>query len=167
MAAIMRTSFMLITAAVCLSFTPALAQRGPLQPPLIKEGVTEKISDHVYVIPDGSVPIVPNIGIIVGTKGTLVVDTGLGARNGQTIMREVGKVTKGGDLYLAVTHIHPEHDLGARLPGNTKMMRSRDQEAEIDESVLRRRNDSRVLARHAELLKGAEFRKPINSSTKS
>jgi glyoxylase-like metal-dependent hydrolase (beta-lactamase superfamily II) len=84
-----------------------------LQPPLIKEGVTEKVSEHVYAIPDGSVPLVPNVGIIVGSKGTLVVDTGLGARNGEAIMREVAKVRKGGDLYLAVTHFHPEHDLGA------------------------------------------------------
>ena len=41
-----------------------VAQRGPQQPPMVKEGVTEKISDHVYVIPDGNVGLVPNIAII-------------------------------------------------------------------------------------------------------
>ena len=131
----MRTSSIaVLIIAACVVVTPVLAQRGPLQPPLIKEGVTEKVSEHVYAIPDGSVPLVPNVGIIVGTKGTLVVDTGLGARNGEAIMREVAKVRKGGDLYLAVTHFHPEPDLGAGgFPASTKMIRSRDQQSDIDE----------------------------------
>jgi glyoxylase-like metal-dependent hydrolase (beta-lactamase superfamily II) len=162
MAAIMRTSSIaILVISTGLVVTPALAQRGPLQPPLIKEGVTEKVSEHVYAIPDGSVPLVPNVGIIVGSKGTLVVDTGLGVRNGEAIMREVAKVRKGGDLYLAVTHFHPEHDLGAGgFPANTKMLRSRDQQADIDEFGL---ETSKRFASFspdtAELLKGAEFRK--------
>jgi glyoxylase-like metal-dependent hydrolase (beta-lactamase superfamily II) len=157
----MRTSFILITAAVCLSFTPASAQRGPLQPPLIKEGATEKISEHVYVIPDGSLPVVPNVGIIVGSKGAFVVDTGLGARNGQTITREVAKVSKGGELYLAVTHFHPEHDLGAGgFPATAKMLRSRDQQADIDEFGLETaKRFAGFSPDTAELLKGAEYRK--------
>ena len=73
MAAIMRTSFMATVSAILVSASVLPAQRGPLQPPLIKEGVTEKVSEHVYAIPDGSVPLVPNIGIVVGSKGTLVV----------------------------------------------------------------------------------------------
>jgi hypothetical protein len=28
----------------------------------------------VYVIPDGSVPLVPNVGIVVGRRATLVID---------------------------------------------------------------------------------------------
>ena len=158
----MRTSSIaILIIGTGLVVTPVLAQRGPLQPPLIKEGVTEKVSEHVYAIPDGSVPLVPNVGIIVGSKGTLVVDTGLGARNGEAIMREVAKVSKGGDLYLAVTHFHPEHDLGAGgFPANTKMVRSRDQQADIDEFGL---ETSKRFASFspdtAELLKGAEFRK--------
>ena len=35
-------------------------------PPLVKENATVKLSDHVYVIPDGNVGGVPNVGIIVG-----------------------------------------------------------------------------------------------------
>jgi glyoxylase-like metal-dependent hydrolase (beta-lactamase superfamily II) len=161
MATIMRTSSTAVLIIVTGLVVTPLAQRGPLQPPLIKEGVTEKVSEHVYAIPDGSVPLVPNIGIIVGSKGTLVVDTGLGARNGEAIMREVGKVRKSGDLYLAVTHFHPEHDLGAGgFPANTKMVRSRDQQADIDEFGL---ETSKRFASFspdtAELLKGAEVRK--------
>ncbi len=163
----MRTSSTLISvvagAAIAsgLLFVPISAQRGPLQPPLIKEGVTEKISDHVYVIPDGNVPIVPNVGIIVGSKGAFVVDTGLGARNGEAIVREVAKVSKGGELYLAATHFHPEHDLGAGgFPPATKMLRSRDQQADIDEFGLQTAKQFAGFSPlTAELLQGAEFRK--------
>ena len=87
----------LILAAVAVTSSVAtLAQRAggaPAAPPLVRENVTEKISDHVFVIPDNSVSMVPNIGIIVGSRGTLVVDTGLGARNGQTVVREMQKVS--------------------------------------------------------------------------
>ena len=48
------------------------------QPPLVKADVTKKVTDHVWVISDGNVPMVPNVGIVVGSRATLVVDTGLG-----------------------------------------------------------------------------------------
>ena len=61
--------------------------------PVVREGVTEKISPHVHVIPDASVPLVPNVGIIVGTRGVFVIDTGLGKKNGEAVMREVMKLS--------------------------------------------------------------------------
>src|SRR5579863_4128559 len=54
-------------------------------PPLVQENKTIKVSEHVYVIPDGRVNLVPNIGIIVGNRATLIVDAGMGPRNGQTV----------------------------------------------------------------------------------
>lgn len=137
------------------------AQRGTLPPPMIKEGVTQKIAEHVYVIPDFDVVLVPNVAIIVGTRGTLVVDTGMGTRNGQAVMREVEKVNKGSELYLVATHIHPEHDLGAGgFPARTKMLRSKEQEADIRETGL---STAKIFASFSpaigELLQGAEFRK--------
>ena len=146
----------------CCSFITSLsAQRGPQVPPMVKEGATEKISDHVFVIPDGSVPLVPNIAIIVGSRTTFVVDTGLGARNGEIVLREVAKVSKNRDLALATTHFHPEHDLGAHaFPPSTKMYRSRDQQADIDESGLdTAKRFASFSPLTAELLQGAEFRK--------
>ena len=139
----------------------ARAQRGPLPPPMIKEGVTQKIAEHVYVIPDFDTVLVPNVAIVVGAKGALVVDTGLGARNGQIVMREVDRVSKGSELYLATTHIHPEHDLGAGgFPPRTKMLRSKEQEVDIKETGLA---TAKIFAGfsplNAELLQGAEFRK--------
>ena len=149
----------LVTAGLLIA--TADAQRGPATPPLIREGVTEKVSDHVHVIPDASVQMVPNVGIIVGSRATLVIDTGLGARNGQAIMREVGKVSRNAELYLATTHFHPEHDLGAQgFPAHTKMLRSRDQQSDVDElgaETLKR--FSSMSAFNADLLQGAEYRK--------
>lgn len=140
------------------------AQRGggaPAAPPLVRENATEKISEHVYVIPDNNVGMVPNIGIIVGSRGTFVVDTGLGTRNGQTVSRELQKVSKTPELYLGTTHFHPEHDLGANgFPPHTKMVRSQDQQKEIAEQGLATAERFRGFSPlNAELLQGAEFRK--------
>ena len=143
---------------------PVMAQQGPAapaQPPLVKENATKRVSDHVYAIPDDSVPLVPNVGIIVGTRATLVVDTGLGRRNGETILREVAKVSKNPELYLVTTHVHPEHDLGAQaFPAHTKMIRSEDQQRDIAEFGLQ--TAKQFAGRSpltAELLQGADFRK--------
>lgn len=128
--------------------------------PVVREGVTEKVSEHVHVIPDASVPLVPNVGIIVGTRGTFVVDTGLGFRNGEAVVRETGKVSQNKELYLGTTHFHPEHDLGAAaFPPETKMLRSTDQQKDIAEFGLQlAKQFSQRSPFIADLLKGAEFR---------
>lgn len=159
----LKHSAAVVMSCACLVLlTQAPSAQTPARPdPLVKEGVTEKISEHVYVIPDGNVPLVPNVGIIVGTRGILVVDTGLGARNAQTILREVAKVSKMQDLYLATTHVHPEHDLGAAaFPANTKMIRSRSQQEEIAASGLETAQRFAGMSPiNAQLLEGAQFRK--------
>src|SRR5262245_14648145 len=110
----------IFTVAVLLFFFQQAAQP-PL--PLIREGATVKVSEHVYVIPDGNVGAVPNVGIIVGSKATLVIDTGLGPRNGQTVLREVQKVSKNADLYVMATHFHAEHILGESVfPASAKVI---------------------------------------------
>lgn len=129
--------------------------------PLVRQGATTKVSPHVFVIPDDDVPLVANIGIIVGTRGTLVIDTGLGPRNGETVAREAAKLGQGPELYLAVTHVHPEHDLGAQaFPAQTKMIRSRGEDEDIKEFGLQLAETfaSQSPVR-AELLKGATYRK--------
>ena len=167
MGILIRVVCVAVAAGAVTAGSAARAQRGqPLPPPMIKEGVTQKIADHVYVIPDFDVVLVPNVTIVVGTRGALVVDTGLGARNGQVVMREVDKVSRqtGGtvpELYLVATHIHPEHDLGAGgFPARTKMLRSKEQEADIAETGL---STAKIFANFSplagELLQGAEFRK--------
>ena len=102
-------------------------------PPLVQENKTIKVSDHVYMIPDGRVNLVPNIGIIVGTRATLVVDAGMGPRNGQTVLRELAKVNKNTDLYFTTTHFHPEHMTGVQaFPANTIVIRPEVQQEEVD-----------------------------------
>ena len=102
-------------------------------PPLVQENKTIKVSEHVYVIPDGRVNLVPNIGIIVGSRATLIVDAGMGPRNGQTVMRELAKVNKNTDLYFTTTHFHPEHMTGVQaFPPNTIVIRPEAQQEEVD-----------------------------------
>jgi glyoxylase-like metal-dependent hydrolase (beta-lactamase superfamily II) len=149
------TVFAFAIAAVSLS-AQAPAQRDPI----VREGVTEKIADHTWVIPDGNVVLVPNVGIVVGSRGMLVIDTGMGVRNGATVLEEARKIRPEGTLYLATTHIHPEHDLGAgAFPRETIFIRSEDQEKEIAETGLTTANlfagRSPVMA---DLLKDAKFR---------
>jgi glyoxylase-like metal-dependent hydrolase (beta-lactamase superfamily II) len=102
--------------------------------PVVKEGTTVRISNHVYLIPDEKAAMVPNVGIIVGTKGTLVVDPGMGARSGQVVLREVQKLGKGGDLYIVNTHFHPEHTTGeVAFPAGAKILRAAAQQQDVDE----------------------------------
>jgi glyoxylase-like metal-dependent hydrolase (beta-lactamase superfamily II) len=157
----MQKSFALAVLIISVIVATAVsAQRGGGAPPLVRENATEKISEHVYVIPDNNVGMVPNVGIIVGTRGTLVVDTGLGPRNGQAIVREMQKVSKTPELYLATTHVHPEHDLGAGgFPAHTKMIRSQAQVKEIADSGLEMaKRFSGFSPLNAELLKDVQFR---------
>lgn len=156
----------LIAALIAIALTSgALLAQAPngLTPvlPLVREGDTQKISDHVYVIPDHSVQLVPNVGIIVGERGKLVIDTGLGPRNGKTVYNEAQKINDSGSLWLATTHIHPEHDLGASaFPSDTVMIRSEDQEKEIQDTGLTVANlFSRRSPIAAELLKDAKYRR--------
>jgi len=67
----------------------AFAQPAVVPDPLVKENATVKVAAHTYVIPDGNVPLVPNVGIVIGSRATLVIDPGLGRRNGETVLREV------------------------------------------------------------------------------
>jgi glyoxylase-like metal-dependent hydrolase (beta-lactamase superfamily II) len=119
-----------------------------------------KVSDHVWVIPDGNVGAVPNVGIVAGNRATLVIDTGLGPRNGQTVLREVGKVSQNKELYVVSTHFHPEHALGEAAFSSARLLRAQSQQKDIDEFGLSvARNFAGRSAMMAELLKDVEFRR--------
>jgi glyoxylase-like metal-dependent hydrolase (beta-lactamase superfamily II) len=98
------------------------------QNPLLSED-TVKVSDHVWAIMG-----FPNIAIVVGTRGTLVVDTGLGPRNGATIARVAARLSApNAKLYLTTTHFHPEHAAGdAGFPPGTILIRNAVQQQEMD-----------------------------------
>jgi glyoxylase-like metal-dependent hydrolase (beta-lactamase superfamily II) len=158
----MRAPSRLIFPALAL----ALALAGPLAaqtppPPIIKTEGLKQISPHVQIIPDNSVPLTPNVGYVIGDNAILVIDTGLGPRNGAAVYEVAKKL--GGDkpLYLVTTHVHPEHDLGAQaFPATIKLIRSNDQVKDIAEFGLQLAEVfAKRSALNAELLKDANFRK--------
>lgn len=84
-------------------------------PPLVPLGHTLQVAERVHVIPDQRIEFVPNAGIVVGDRATLVIDTALGPRNGERILSEARRL--GGDrkLLLTTTHFHPEHAFGSQV----------------------------------------------------
>lgn len=125
--------FFAVAAVVTVTF--AAAQRGTGPNPLVKESATVKLATHTYVIPDGDVPLVPNVGIVAGSRAALVIDPGLGRHNGETVLRELGRITKTSELYVASTHFHAEHTTGyLAFPATAKYINSTVQEAEFAES---------------------------------
>src|SRR6185295_12906917 len=124
----MRKVALIVSAMIAV---PVFSQQ-PAPASLVREDVTEKLTDHVWAIPDGSASLVPNVGIVVGRKAVLVIETGMGARNAETVLREVAKVGSGKPIYLVTTHVHPEHDMGAHaFPKDSKLIRSKDQIEDI------------------------------------
>jgi len=123
------------TAVLCVLYavaagaqtTPARIPKALPGQPLVDERSLTRVSDHVYAIVGW-----PNIAIVVGNRATLVIDTGLGQRNGATIMRVVQKLEKGSVLYLTTTHYHSEHVTGEQaFPANTVLIRPVVQQEEL------------------------------------
>src|SRR5689334_21952835 len=128
----MRASFVISALALVALATPVAAQTPPQ--PIVKVEGLKQISPHVHIIPDNSVPLVPNVGYVIGDKAVLVIDTGLGPRNGTAVYEVAKKLGGDKQLYLVTTHVHPEHDLGAQsFPATTKLIRSNDQVKDIAE----------------------------------
>jgi len=153
----------LLAGALALTAAPAAQQPagGRGAPPLVRENATVKLTDHVWAIPDFNVGLVPNVGIIVGSKATLVVDTGLGPRNGETIVREMKRISRNADVFVVTTHYHPEHSLGAGAFAGAKLIMTREQQKEMAE--LGKQIQDTFASRsavNAELLNGVPYPKP-------
>ena len=120
-----------LVALLLLLSLPAAAQTVP---PVVKEGKTVRLSEHVHVILDELVPAVPNVGIVVGSKATMVVDPGMGRRNGEAVLREARKLSRNTEFYIVTTHFHPEHATGeAGFPPEAKVIRAAAQQQDIEE----------------------------------
>jgi len=133
-----------------------------VQTPLVRSGVTRKVAENVYVIPDQRVNVIPNIAIIVGRDGVLVVDTGMGPRNAETVLGEVKKITSKPVAYLTITHFHPEHGMGAQaFPASTIVIYPTAQKIELLEKGTAMINQfSGVSTGIADLLKPVKIRMP-------
>ena len=103
-----------------------------MQPPVVT-GRPIEIAPGVFVIPDGGIELVPNVGVIVGDRAALVVDTGLGPRNG-AIVRSIAEELAGDrPLFLTLTHWHPEHGFGAQAFADATIVYNRTQHEELSE----------------------------------
>src|SRR6202041_3486043 len=95
---------------------------------LLPENSVTRVSEHVHAIVG-----FPNIGIVVGDRAPLVVDTGLGARNGAIVVKQAEKLAKAPNLYLTTTHFHPEHAMGEQaFPARTVIIRPAVQQDEMN-----------------------------------
>src|SRR2546423_1510411 len=88
-------------------------------PAPVLSGMPTEIAEGIHVIPDGRVPLVPNIGIVLGERDALVVDTAMGPKNGAAARAHAERLAGDRPLLLTITHFHPEHGYGAQafVPG--------------------------------------------------
>jgi len=128
---------LILAAAVAGLQAQAPATAPPSQPqfppPLVKEGATMTIAPHSYLILDDNVPQVPNVGFVVGSRATLIIDPGLGRRNGETVLREARMLSRNTQMFVATTHYHTEHTLGYAAMPDARYINSNVQEAEFAE----------------------------------
>ena len=91
-----------------------MSEEPELPPPDVDaSGITE-LADGVWVIPDRRVPLVPNVGIVAGEERVLVVDPGMGPRNGARVLEAAQERAAGRPLVVTTTHFHPEHGFGVQ-----------------------------------------------------
>jgi glyoxylase-like metal-dependent hydrolase (beta-lactamase superfamily II) len=124
---------------------------------MLPENSITRVSEHVYAIIG-----FPNIGIVVGNRATLVVDTGLGARNGAIVMKQAAKLGKAPILYLTTTHFHPEHAMGEQaFPPHTVIIRPAVQQDEMNQHANEMMDLFRGFsAQSKELLQDVKLRPP-------
>jgi len=124
---------------------------------MLPENSVTRVSEHVYAILG-----FPNIAIVVGDRATLVVDTGLGARNGAIVMKQVEKLGKAPILYLTTTHFHPEHAMGEQaFPARTVIIRPAVQQDEMNKHATELMDLFRGFsAQSKELLEDVQLRPP-------
>ena len=100
--------------------------------PVVDPTAIKEIATDVFVICDHRVPLVPNIGIILGSHTALVVDTGMGPANGKRVLEAAKRIAGQRPLILTLTHFHPEHGFGAQVfKGAAKIHYNRSQRDEL------------------------------------
>lgn len=132
-------------------------------PPIVSTSGLKEIADGVWVIPDSEhILLVPNIGIIVGPRATLVIDTGLGTDNARAVLDQARRLSNRRPIFLTHTHAHPEHGFGANvIARDVTIMYNEAQWSELQEKgpVLLRMFKDRMPSL-APMLDGVEFVRP-------
>ena len=130
-------------------------------PPPVVSGSPQEIADGVYVIPDGRVPLVPNIGIILGRRAALVVDTGFGPRSGAHTYAAARQLAGDRQLLVTLTHFHPEHGFGAQAFTDATLLYNRVQHHEFRQKAAGYLEQFRTFSDDATReLEGVEFVDP-------
>ncbi len=83
--------------------------------PIVDARFPCRIADGVWIIPDKRTPLVPNIGIVEGSKAVLVIDGGFNPESGRNVLDAARAIAGQRELILTVTHAHPEHTFGAQV----------------------------------------------------
>jgi len=134
-----------------------------LKAPIIASSAIKEIAEGVWVIPDSDhTLLVPNIGIIVGPKATLIIDTGFGTDNARAALEQARRFGNGRSIFLTHTHCHPEHGFGANvIAQDVTIVYNDEQWNELQEKgpVLLRMFRERMPAL-APMLGGVEFVRP-------
>jgi glyoxylase-like metal-dependent hydrolase (beta-lactamase superfamily II) len=100
--------------------------------PVVELTNVQEVAREMVVIANRRVPLVPNIGVIGGQHSVLVVETGMGPRNAETVLKLAADYAKGRKLYLTTTHFHPEHAFGAStFAGEATFLINRDQAEDL------------------------------------
>jgi glyoxylase-like metal-dependent hydrolase (beta-lactamase superfamily II) len=85
------------------------------EPGVVEITGEQEIAPDLVVVPNRHLDLVPNIGVIGGTHSVLVVETGMGPRNAEKVLKFAAGYARGRRLYLTTTHFHPEHAFGAQV----------------------------------------------------
>lgn len=96
-----------------MSTPAATPQAGEYAPPRV-QGEPVEVDDGVFAILDRRVSLVPNVGVVVGERAALVIDTGVGPRNGAHVLEQARRLAGDRPLLLAVTQVDPGHGFGAQ-----------------------------------------------------
>ena len=110
-------------------------ENGQFKDPIINTSAITEVAAGVWIIPDADhTLLVPNIGIIVGQRSTLVIDTGLGPENARAVLQQARQLSGGRPIFLTHTHCHPEHGFGANvIAGDVTLLYNGAQWCELQE----------------------------------
>ena len=84
-------------------------------PDVLDASALVEVAAGVWVLPDRDrTPHVPNIGIVVGSRSTLVVESGIGIANGERVLAIARELGGARPIFVTATHFHPEHGYGVQ-----------------------------------------------------
>ena len=84
-------------------------------PDVLGADALTQLADGVWVLPDRDrTPHVPNVGIVVGSRSALVIESGIGIANGERVLAIARELAGERPLLVTATHFHPEHGYGVQ-----------------------------------------------------